>query len=416
MASTELSSLSRPGSSTKGDQCDRPDAGGSSSRSSAPPITHYFTIPMPEAGGSEKAELVAISHLLLESKLEKMLARAPTVEEQGRTKRLALEWIRQWDLEGDEIVSGLDVKVAALEHAKLQIRYGNRGRWLAILAVIAVCCLFVILGLSVWANDISSDAKVSSSRDGDLGGFTLRKKGSSAVVKTATALYEFRLSRIGFLPFDELSSVTSVTVLHNRALHLVQVAGFHWAGTGNVTFFSPRGVRVAVLRPTANTVRITIWEPGDGDPTVIFDDFEPGYNFLSIIDLALMFLAQQGMPLTIDSFNTITRLRFFRDGYADVISPRCMEESLAFFDRKTDTMDQSCGVAAMLLFQGFGTAQARVGPQDYYGSQLSEDEKRRLTGPAAFVEGNLFLSDYKVYRERFNQLVQSRIDLIQRTM
>eukprot|EP00899_Mesostigma_viride_P005841 jgi/Mesvir1/15258/Mv06478-RA.1 len=361
---------------------------------------------------ADNDQLKAVAHSLLDSKFEKIFSGVGTgASDPGKTRRNAVDWLKKWDTDGDGIISRLEMKGAAMEHAKLQLDNKRRGMYLTGLIILAVCCFAIILGISVWANDVTNEADVESR--GDLGGFTLREKGSAAVVKTGTALYEFRLTRIGFLPFDELSMIQSISFLQQRSLRSMQVEGFQWLGSGNVTFFSPLGESLSVVKPTANTVQITFNDPvdGDGSPIVLYAGLEDDIIFEQLTNDTIDAVAAQGLPLTVANVMAFARATFLKQVIENTLPLQCAEPALAFVGGNMTALHGTCAAAALASFQSGGVIEAAVGPQDYYGTKLTRQESDGLKGHQFYLigKGNVFDADPVRFLTDYEEYVASQI-------
>eukprot|EP00899_Mesostigma_viride_P008272 jgi/Mesvir1/17446/Mv08722-RA.1 len=371
----------------------------------------FQAVPIDELVEADDVQLKSVAHTVLESKLEKMLSTARSPEELSKTKQLALEWMKKWDLDGDGVLSSLEIKGAAMEHVKLRKDYRTRGIWMVVLLLLIFCCGGVILGVSIWANAISKDSEVESSED--LGGFSMRKKDGSAVVKTATALYEFTLPRIGYLPFDELSTVRSISFLYQRTLRQMSVSGFRWHGTHNITFFSPRRDRFTVTWLSDTHLSITFQAGGIGEPGVVYEGVDTDRNLEASIIAVVGALKQQGVPVT--TMSVWRMLSAVAYQLATVIPEECVPGLMDFYLRDNLTALQGpCAVAVTMGIQGFGVVEAAVGPQDYYGTKMTEQESEELSGytadiPASVRRG-LFIPDPVERRERYLKFISQWIE------
>eukprot|EP00899_Mesostigma_viride_P015137 jgi/Mesvir1/23624/Mv18300-RA.1 len=359
---------------------------------------------------ADEVQLKTIAHSLLESKLEKMMSTAGTDADLTRTKKLAMEWMRKWDLDGDGVLSSMELKGAAMEHAKLERDYKTRGIWMLVLIVLIVCCGGVILGVSIWANAISKDSEVDARED--LGGETLTKKDGSAVVKTATALYEFRLPRIARVPFDELSTIESISFLYKKTMRQMSVEGFKWYGSTNITFYSPRGERLTIVNPSPISVKITFQEPWASVSDIVFDGPEPEAVAIQVMDAALDDLAARGLPVTLEGLEEQTR-PMYQQLWRDVLPEECLlkaEDVLLTRNKSAGAdVDQTCDVAILSTFQGFGIVEAKIGPQDYYGTEMTPEEREELTGPSFTAQGGLFYPDGYGFMDRWYTIMQDRV-------
>eukprot|EP00899_Mesostigma_viride_P009633 jgi/Mesvir1/18671/Mv17170-RA.1 len=370
----------------------------------------------------EDKQLKTVAHSLLELKLEKLLSSAAPRDDARRTKKEAIDWIKQWDMDGDGIISDLEMKAAAMQHAKLQMSHKQRGGWLVFLIILAICCFAVILGLSVWANDVSQESKGESGRS-DLGGFTLRKKNSNAVVKTGTALYEFQLQRVGYLPFDELSQISGIGFVWNRALHFMDVEGFQWFGSGNVSFFSPQGTTLTVLKPTDTTVTLLLQERGNPAPVIMYQGAETEVGIIQGIDQGLLALQRMGVsPITVDVFYDTFFEPYLAQAYTGVLPDMCVQQGLAWMRGNVSDIHETCAVAIMCVLLGHGVVEAGVGPQDYLNTQVTPEELAELAGSSHFSnldfcshDENIFDPDAEANKNRFRSLVQARIDVMPRS-
>eukprot|EP00899_Mesostigma_viride_P026642 jgi/Mesvir1/7162/Mv02522-RA.1 len=357
----------------------------------------------------EDKQLKTVAHSLLESKLEKILSSADTRSDPRHTKKLAIDWIKQWDLDGDGIISELEMKGAAMQHAKLQMGYKRRGIWLSALVVLAICLFFVILGLSVWANDVTRESKGSSGQS-DLGGFIMRKTDSPAVVKTGTALYEFQLDRVGYLPFDQLSQITGIGFVHERALQFMDIEGFQWFGSNNVSFFSPRGTVLSVVKPTEGSLRLSLQEPGDAAPRILYQSRDDWYGYEQSLGAGFTFIKSMGLPVTVDNVVRYWSLPFLLERFANSVPVECVEPGLEAFNGTKDALSETCGIAILMGLQGQGVVEAAVGPQDYYGTELTKEEEAELTGWSPFTKGAIFDPDPMDFRSKILKSIQSGID------
>eukprot|EP00899_Mesostigma_viride_P026932 jgi/Mesvir1/7423/Mv19206-RA.1 len=349
----------------------------------------FRQIPDRELDNADEVQLKSIAHSLLESKLEKMMSTAGSAEQLSKTKKLAAEWMRKWDLDGDGTLSSLELKGAALEHVQLSRNYKARGMWMIILAVLIVCCSGVILGVSIWANAISKDSEVEEGED--LGGYTMRKKDGSAVVKTATALYEFALARIGYVPFDELSTIQSISFLYQRSLRKMNVESFKWYGTENVRFRSARGEEFVVTRPTNASFSMSYKGPGQAAPAVIAAGPDPEFIFKFLVGSTIDTIVAQGLPLTTDNvfvvgMGTVSEL------LRASLPAECVEPSLEFMAGNLTALQGPCRIPFLLGFGATGLVEASVGPQDYYGTKITSEEKVELSD-GIFSQGGIFDPD-----------------------
>eukprot|EP00899_Mesostigma_viride_P027262 jgi/Mesvir1/7720/Mv11666-RA.1 len=328
------------------------------------------------------------------------MSTAGSHEELNKRKQLALEWMKKWDLDGDGAMSSLEMKGAAMEHVKLQRDYKNRGIWMIILAILIFCCGGVILGVSIWANAISKDSKVEAGED--LGGYTMRKKDGSAVVKTATALYEFALPRIGFLPFDELSTIESISFLTNKSIRQMSVEGFRWFGTNNITFFSPRNEQLTIARSEPNvSMTFRPHTPGAA-PWVIYEGIDPDLGLQLLLQEIIDNMVAARVPLTAHSVAAVMRAVYIEGLFDRVLPTECIQPGLTFiFAGNMTALQEPCATLVVAAFEGFGIVEAKIGPQDYYGTEMSAEEKAGLTGYSVKVQGGLFNPDpvatYQIY-------------------
>eukprot|EP00899_Mesostigma_viride_P004827 jgi/Mesvir1/14345/Mv09753-RA.1 len=351
----------------------------------------FRQIPERELENADEVQLKSIAHSLLESKLEKMmsLSTAGIAEQLSKTKQLAAEWMRKWDLDGDGTLSSLELQGAAMEHVRLRRDYKTRGLWMIILAVLIVSCGGVILGVSIWANAISKDSEVEEGAD--LGGYTMRKKDGSAVVKTATALYEFALPRIGYLPFDEMSTIQSISFIYQRSLRKMTVESFKWYGTDNVRFYSPRGEEFAVTRPTNTSFSMSYKGRGQAAPVVISSGPDPDILFFILIRSTISSVVERGLPLTVDNV-FVVGMGWAGEMLRTSLPPECVEPSLALLSGNSTTLEGPCRIPFILGFGATGLVEAAVGPQDYYGTKATTEEKAELTG-GVFSPGGIFDPD-----------------------
>eukprot|EP00899_Mesostigma_viride_P012109 jgi/Mesvir1/2089/Mv16621-RA.1 len=367
-------------------------------------MTSFTAIPTSDLENADEVQLKTMAHSLLESKLEKMMSTAGNPDQMTKTKKLAVEWMRKWDLDGDGILSSVEMKGAAMEHARLEREYKTRGMWILILALLIFCCGGVILGVSIWANAISKDSEVETGED--LGGYTMRKKDGSAVVKTATALYEFPLPRIGYLPFDELSTIESITFLYKKSLRQMTVSEFKWYGTHSIAFISPRGEQLSVVKDNDISLTMTIKEAGPAAvPFVLYDGVEPNYAYRLVLFALLDDMQRAGhTPTLIDALNVTSQLSLFE--IDNQLPPECAEPARELMANMTKPVAEPCATMLMLAFQGYGIVEAKVGPEDYYGTKMSAAERADLgrystVGTAVFVPGQTrMFDDYTKWLEQ----------------
>eukprot|EP00899_Mesostigma_viride_P021949 jgi/Mesvir1/29756/Mv16424-RA.1 len=301
----------------------------------------------------EDKQLKTVAHSLLESKLEKMLSSAAApVADPRATKKFAIEWIKQWDLDGDGIISELEMKGAAMQHAKLQMSYQRR---------------------------------------------------------------EFLLQRVGYMPFDQLSQITGIGFTYRGALWFMDVEGFQWFGSGNVTFFSPRGVVLSVTRPTETMVVVTVQEPGDIVRTVS-RGLEQFLGYEQFVDSGIARLKNMSVPVTVDNmfkyFWEPTVIEWVRGSRLPV---ECIASGLAWLNgSSTELPHQTCVTALLMFLQGTGVIEGGVGPQDYYGTKMTREEQEELTGPLVYTKGSVFEPDIASFEAKVRRYTQRRIDVMSR--
>eukprot|EP00899_Mesostigma_viride_P028534 jgi/Mesvir1/8866/Mv02760-RA.2 len=220
------------------------------------------------------------------------------------------------------------------------------------------------------------------------------------------AFIEFQLERVGYLPFDELSQITGIGFVWQKALVFMSVEGFQWFGSGNVTFFSPAGSTLTVLKPTDTTVTLYYQEAGSAAPVVMYQGLETGVGMNLTTDLTLSAMQAQNIPLTVQNFFTFVAGTY----YVDNLPVMCAQQGITWLSGNLSDVHETCAVAIMSVFQGFGVVEAAVGPQDYFGTEMTKEEAGQLSKGDQFTRKNLFDPDITEYKIRFSTIVQSRID------
>eukprot|EP00899_Mesostigma_viride_P012121 jgi/Mesvir1/2090/Mv16622-RA.1 len=372
----------------------------------------FKAIPASDLEKADEVQLKTMAHSLLESKLEKLMSTAGNPEQMSKTKKLAVEWLRKWDLDQDGVLSSTEMKAAAMEHARLERDYKARGIWMLVLALLIFCCGGVILGVSIWANAISKDSEVETGED--LGGYTMRKKDGSAVVKTATALYGFPLPRIGYLPFDELSTISSISFLYQRTLRQMSVEGFKWFGTHNITFYSPRGEQLTITKANDTEVTMTYSDAvvsgatAAQPPSVIYSGTEPSLVYQQLLFTMLDGLHAQGVPITPTTRMGPT-VEISMYAIQTLCPVECVEPArVQLMDRSRRTLEEPCATLVMMALEGFGVIEAGVGPQDYYSTRASEEERQEL-GEHSMLGTEMFVPDVMAMFERYDKWLDREV-------